>query len=108
SLASQKPWRRLKASRRVPSGEDVLALGAAQFEFGDERQVVAAAGFGQQLLEGGFCSALVADALVAIGAERLVIALDRLVRRLQDRGGRHGQGDLGCETGCILTRWRAE
>jgi len=80
-------------------GEDILTLRTAHFELGNKRQVVGAAGFGQKLLEGSFSSAFVLDVLVTVCAECFVIALDRLVGRLEERGSGHERGNLGIRLG---------
>ena len=40
-------------------------------------------------LKGGFQSALVLDVLLAVGLQGLIILLDRLVGRLDERGSGH-------------------
>jgi hypothetical protein len=43
--------------------------------------------------------------LIAVGSERLVVTLDRLVGRFQERGSGHARRDLGEGWGsrCIVT-----
>ncbi len=69
-------------------GHDALAAGAGTL-FGDEQQVVRLGGFGEQVLEGGAQGGFVADVMLAVGLQRLVIRLDGLVRRFNEGRVRH-------------------
>ncbi len=75
-------------------GGDVLFADAV-FLFGDERPAAPAGGVGKQGLEGGPQGAFVGDAMLAVGLQRLVILLDGLVFRLEQRGSGHGRQYLG-------------
>src|SRR5262249_49867430 len=68
-----------------------------------ERPAVRRGGVGEQALEGGFDGAFVGDVLLGVGAKCLVVALDGLVGRLEERGAGHERRYLRRGTGRILT-----